>query len=328
MRQLQFFTTAELAAMRDRTASRRYSPAREEFRREHHRHRVWGLARRHAERLRRVSGASRAPEPTPAPSVPVPAEAPAPNRPAAQESTSQPRPPMTPVPSRRSPAAFALERALRAGSEVGRPSSAVSPSVRCLPGTAGVARPSAAASLSARCLPGVSGVGRPSAAVSPSARCLPAASEVSRPSPAGFVPERPSAEVSTRVRPLSAAPAPGRSSVVASEPERCSVRGAGHRDRPPAVSRAAPESRVITAGEGDARDCPMPASPECARREPERNARRSRLACPPVQHRYRRKNAVKSDRATQRHSILETAAVGSADNRRGPPKGSSGDMRI
>ncbi|REG01234.1 hypothetical protein DFJ67_7314 [Asanoa ferruginea] len=56
MRQLQFFTTTELAAMRDRTASRSYSPAGEEFRREHERHRAWGLTRRHAERLRRLRG--------------------------------------------------------------------------------------------------------------------------------------------------------------------------------------------------------------------------------------------------------------------------------
>jgi len=59
MRQLQFFSTAELAAMRDRTASRNHSPGHDEFRREHERHRAWGLARRHAERLRRVRDASR-----------------------------------------------------------------------------------------------------------------------------------------------------------------------------------------------------------------------------------------------------------------------------
>ncbi len=40
--------------MRDRTASRRYSPQGEEFRRDHARHRAWGLARRHAERLRQL----------------------------------------------------------------------------------------------------------------------------------------------------------------------------------------------------------------------------------------------------------------------------------
>jgi hypothetical protein len=54
MRQLQLFTTAELAAMRDRRASRRYSPEAEEFRRDHARHRKWGLAQRHARRLRRL----------------------------------------------------------------------------------------------------------------------------------------------------------------------------------------------------------------------------------------------------------------------------------
>src|SRR4051812_25894485 len=59
MRQLQFFTTAELAKMRDRTASRSYSPAAEEFRREHERHREWGLKRRHANRLRHLRDISR-----------------------------------------------------------------------------------------------------------------------------------------------------------------------------------------------------------------------------------------------------------------------------
>ena len=53
--------------MRDRTASRNYSPAADEFRREHKRHREWGLTRRHAERLRRNrdgSGALARPTPT------------------------------------------------------------------------------------------------------------------------------------------------------------------------------------------------------------------------------------------------------------------------
>jgi hypothetical protein len=43
----------ELAVMRDRSASRKYSPEGEAFRREHERHRAWGLTQRHAERLRR-----------------------------------------------------------------------------------------------------------------------------------------------------------------------------------------------------------------------------------------------------------------------------------
>jgi hypothetical protein len=42
MRQLQLFTTAQLATMRDRTRSRKYSPQKDEFRREHERHRDWG----------------------------------------------------------------------------------------------------------------------------------------------------------------------------------------------------------------------------------------------------------------------------------------------
>jgi hypothetical protein len=54
MRQLQLFTSAALAQMRDRTASRRYSPARDEFRREHERRRARGLIQRHGERLRRL----------------------------------------------------------------------------------------------------------------------------------------------------------------------------------------------------------------------------------------------------------------------------------
>ena len=51
MRQLQLFTTAELAKMRDRTKARNYSPERDEFRREHERRRAFGLARRHAQRM-------------------------------------------------------------------------------------------------------------------------------------------------------------------------------------------------------------------------------------------------------------------------------------
>ena len=86
MRQLQLFTTAQLAAMRDRTASRNYSPERDAFRREHQRHRTWGLVQRHSERLRRTRDrdharplavtdtdphrrATRAPAPTPGPAA-------------------------------------------------------------------------------------------------------------------------------------------------------------------------------------------------------------------------------------------------------------------
>ncbi|MDP9792125.1 hypothetical protein J2S43_000637 [Catenuloplanes nepalensis] len=56
MRQLQLFTQADIAAMRDRTASGRYSPAHDEFRRVHEPHRAWGLQQRHARRLRKLYG--------------------------------------------------------------------------------------------------------------------------------------------------------------------------------------------------------------------------------------------------------------------------------
>ncbi|REF97335.1 hypothetical protein DFJ67_3332 [Asanoa ferruginea] len=81
MRQLQFFTTKELAVMRDRTASRNYSAAGDEFRREHQRHRAWGLGQRHAERLRQLRGTDRDPRsPTvsgnhPGPAIPPVSEA-------------------------------------------------------------------------------------------------------------------------------------------------------------------------------------------------------------------------------------------------------------
>ncbi|RAK27661.1 hypothetical protein B0I29_12244 [Actinoplanes lutulentus] len=48
------FSRAELATWRDRTARRNYSREAEEFRRQHERHRAWGLERRHAEKLRRL----------------------------------------------------------------------------------------------------------------------------------------------------------------------------------------------------------------------------------------------------------------------------------
>jgi hypothetical protein len=58
MRQLQLLSPAELAPMRDRTASRNHSPERDEFRREHKRPRDRGLSRRYATKT--------APETTPA----------------------------------------------------------------------------------------------------------------------------------------------------------------------------------------------------------------------------------------------------------------------
>jgi hypothetical protein len=114
MRQLQLFTSAALAAMRDRTASRNYSPGRDEFRREHERHRAWGLTQRHGERLRRLrdSGcASRsaglhqhrsqdrteAPSPSAVP-PPTPLEQekrPAPSRPARNQALARTQPKQT-----------------------------------------------------------------------------------------------------------------------------------------------------------------------------------------------------------------------------------------
>ena len=56
MRQMSLFSRAEIASVRDRTRARNYSPERDEFRRQHERHRVWGLRRRHAGKLARIRG--------------------------------------------------------------------------------------------------------------------------------------------------------------------------------------------------------------------------------------------------------------------------------
>ena len=50
MAQLEFFSRSQLSSWRDRTASRNYSPDRDQFRREHQRHREWGLRQRHGRR--------------------------------------------------------------------------------------------------------------------------------------------------------------------------------------------------------------------------------------------------------------------------------------
>jgi hypothetical protein len=83
MAQLELFSRSQIAAIRDRTASRNYSPAQEAFRREHERHREWGLRQRHGRRLMylRMYGEAVAPadrtisrpptqNPTPAPAPP------------------------------------------------------------------------------------------------------------------------------------------------------------------------------------------------------------------------------------------------------------------
>jgi len=56
--QIGLFTRAELATMRDTTRRRNYSAEAEQFRREHERHREWGLAQRHARKLSRLYGST------------------------------------------------------------------------------------------------------------------------------------------------------------------------------------------------------------------------------------------------------------------------------
>ena len=62
-RQLQFFSATEVASMRDRTRARNYSAMGAEFRKVHERHRAWGLAQRHAEKLRRLRNSPPDPQP-------------------------------------------------------------------------------------------------------------------------------------------------------------------------------------------------------------------------------------------------------------------------
>uniref|UniRef100_UPI001C84FD5B hypothetical protein n=1 Tax=Paractinoplanes polyasparticus TaxID=2856853 RepID=UPI001C84FD5B len=77
MRQLQLFNTVELAKMRDRTKARNWSPAGDEFRREHERHRAWGLQQRHAAKAAYLRRARRAAEPRDlSASTPIPADPP------------------------------------------------------------------------------------------------------------------------------------------------------------------------------------------------------------------------------------------------------------
>jgi hypothetical protein len=82
MAQLELFSRSQMAAVRDRTASRNYSPVGDAFRREHERHREWGLRQRHGRRLMylRMYGEAAAPgdRTTGQPSTEPPAPAPAP----------------------------------------------------------------------------------------------------------------------------------------------------------------------------------------------------------------------------------------------------------
>jgi hypothetical protein len=56
MGQPGLLSRSQLAAMRDRTTLRNYSPEADRFRRDHKRHRDWGLTQRHARRLRQIRG--------------------------------------------------------------------------------------------------------------------------------------------------------------------------------------------------------------------------------------------------------------------------------
>jgi hypothetical protein len=59
MTQLELFPRQVINALRDKSKDRRWSPERDEFRRDCARRRKWGLKRRHAEKLCRLHGCSR-----------------------------------------------------------------------------------------------------------------------------------------------------------------------------------------------------------------------------------------------------------------------------
>src|SRR6185436_3208557 len=91
MRQLQLFNSSQLAQMRDRTASRNYSPERDEFRREHQRHRDWGLERRYARKRQHLLAGDSRPTPADHNGPPSPSRRPGPERSAAGERTATTR---------------------------------------------------------------------------------------------------------------------------------------------------------------------------------------------------------------------------------------------
>jgi hypothetical protein len=106
MGQLSLFSRDDIARMRDRTAARNYSAAGEEFRREHQRHRNWGLRRRHAQKLRHASPGDRA-----SPTAPTTRNDP--SRPAAAGPQRGSRPSIatphrTPPPTARAPQSASL----------------------------------------------------------------------------------------------------------------------------------------------------------------------------------------------------------------------------
>jgi hypothetical protein len=59
MTQLELFPRPFTRALRDKSKDRRWSPEKDEFRRDHARRRNWGLKRRHAEKLCRLRGCTR-----------------------------------------------------------------------------------------------------------------------------------------------------------------------------------------------------------------------------------------------------------------------------
>ena len=76
MGQLQLFTPAQIAGMRDRTRGRNHSPEREQFRREQARRREVGLARRLAQKLYHLWHHGADPEPPAITAMPPPSPAP------------------------------------------------------------------------------------------------------------------------------------------------------------------------------------------------------------------------------------------------------------
>src|SRR3954470_5754755 len=60
--QRELFSRAEITAMYDATRRRNYSPAGERFRKEHQRHRDWGLEQRHRKKLCDLYGSVEAAE--------------------------------------------------------------------------------------------------------------------------------------------------------------------------------------------------------------------------------------------------------------------------
>lgn len=97
--------------MRDRSKARNYSPEGEEFRREHQRHRAWGLTQRYAQKRRRLqAGTPDSPLPG-APQTTLQAGAPDPSVPDTRDQPAGKIPPAS-LPERgETPAATLLERA-------------------------------------------------------------------------------------------------------------------------------------------------------------------------------------------------------------------------